>query len=184
MFNSIIFALLIFSNNMLGVVSINHQEYISKRTFRVMLNISASEDIQSEITSYISRELRSFKDILIVEKDPYLRVSIVALANKINNNKVGYSISVVVAKRLEPAMIKGVIAAFVEKETAGDFMYDMFAGGETMLHHSVITGPDIHNLCKSIVADIDGDVIEAERKEFQTIIDDAMKGLEKNGKKP
>lgn len=156
------------------------QEQSAKNTFRVTLDVSGSELIKSEVTSYISRELRSLTDIVLVDSDPDLRIEVVALASKDRlGNLLGYTLSIVVAKRLKPAFVRGVIHAFVHKEGERKLMLDLFSSQERLVSHSIVTGADLQGLSKKIVADIDGEVIEAERKEWQSIIDDVNKELEK-----
>lgn len=156
------------------------QEQSAKNTFRVTLDVSGSELIKGEVVSYISRELRSLTDIVLVDSDPDLRVEVVALANKDRlGNLLGYTLSIVVAKRLKPAFVRGVINAFVHKDGERKLMLDLFSSQERLISHSIVTGADLQGLSKKIVADIDGEVIEAERKEWQSIVDDVNKELEK-----
>ena len=73
----------------------------SKFACRVRLDITGDDKIKSEISSYISRELRSLGDVTITTGERNLDIEIVALQMQSQGQlNVGYAFSVVVSEPL------------------------------------------------------------------------------------
>lgn len=151
------------------------------KTYRITLDVSADEAIKGEIVSYLSREWRSLSDVVLVDNAPEFRIEIIAMAiHEKGGSTLGYMLSMVVAKPRNPAMVRGAISAFVEKETARNFLFELFTEGEIFVYHTVVTGPDLPKLCKKAVATIDGEVLEPERQWMQGLQDKYKKPNEQN----
>ncbi|HYX40486.1 MAG TPA: hypothetical protein VE821_02250, partial [Pyrinomonadaceae bacterium] len=73
------------------------QESQPKFSCRISLDITADDKIKGEISSYISRELRSLGDVVITDADPALKVEIVAIEVHSENSSIGYAFSVIVS---------------------------------------------------------------------------------------
>lgn len=139
----------------------------SKPNYRVSVNVSSKEEIKSNVVSYVSRELRALGDILIVDSEPQYRISIIAMrAESRAGNSMGYVISTVVTKHIQPQHLTQ------ECEYAETLSQAISIFGLVLRHDLEITGAEsLEKSCKEIVASIDGDVFEKERKEHQRVMD-------------
>lgn len=135
-----------------------------KINHRVQLNVSASDSIKSEVISYISRELRSLGDINIVADDPWFTISVVGLPLGGGNNTTGYALSVIVERPVRYRLVRDFYAKWLEERTL-KLMDVTFQNTTHLLTHFVQLGPTggLEDMCKKIVAEIDGSVFEKAR---------------------
>jgi hypothetical protein len=148
------------------------QESQPKFSCRISLDITADDKIKGEISSYISRELRSLGDVVITGTDPALKIEIVALEVNSGNSSVGYAISVLVSKPIDSFALD-LIASAPSSSEDKQFMRGVYLDYRKLVSHFVQTGPhsDLPLTCKKIVTTIDSDAIEGERKMWQTLQD-------------
>lgn len=59
-----------------------------KPQFKVKLEVSCNDEIKNEIYSYLSRELRSLGDVVLVDSNEYYTIQIVGMTTK---TKDGYN---------------------------------------------------------------------------------------------
>jgi hypothetical protein len=83
----------------------------SQEPIRVYLTVSGDEQIENEVRSYISRELRSLKNVLLVVNDQDLSISILAQKDKAVNGKFlgSYTMSVVVTSHLQEDLVRRML---------------------------------------------------------------------------
>ena len=164
------------------------QEY----TTSVRLEISASEEIENQIYSYFSRELRSLGDVELVEDNPEWIIHIVALQAK---DRTGYSggviFSVVIEKVYEIhvkdllLVVRGIFKIndddwkeLKEKRQSLEKLFTVIITDNNvrdnirdLVHHSLRTDKieNTHSLCKEIVADFDAELLKKERDTWRRL---------------
>jgi hypothetical protein len=142
----------------------------------VKLEITGNE-LQNDIYSYISRELRSLGDVKIVNDQEEWTIQIVALQEHAKTDRiVGIAISSVVLKHIwsEPALMSLLSQA---KEKLSESGYNLLAysllAGCTVSNHKLLSGSpeDLQSLCKNIVVDFDADCLKPARELHQRVIE-------------
>ena len=163
------------------------QEY----TTTVRLEISASEEIENQIYSYFSRELRSLGDVELVEDNPEWIIHIVALHAKDRTGYIGGVIfSVVIEKVYEIhvedllLMVKGTFQIsdddwkkLKEKRQSLEELFTVIITDNhirdnirDLVHHSLRTSShDIQNICQEIVTDFDAELLKKERDTWRRV---------------
>lgn len=166
---------------LLVLIIATHQAAYSqdaKPTFRVEINVTAEETIKSEIASCLNRELRSFSDIVLTDSEPHIRISVVAVTNAFPNGYAkGYTLSVVVSKPIPKSFTNLLLSGYSGKEKSARLI--LLKDQESITNHFVRVGSDLPHICKQVIADIDSDDIEVDRKEYQKALDVLRKGSEK-----
>lgn len=141
----------------------------AKFSCRISLDVSAKEQLRVEATSYLSRELRSLGDVIVTDSDPTFIVQIVAIETHAGERANGYAFSVVVLEPISPGIARMMTANMNPKDK--DLWSGYLSRRSDVADHFIQTGPELQELCKSIIASIDTDVIEKERKGWQSYQD-------------
>jgi hypothetical protein len=155
------------------------------KTWTVQLGISANENIKSEITSFLNRELRSLGDINVVESDPDYIIQVVALETKLQGSTYvnGVAISIVITKPLDVDLLKIAIEVLKPKsDTAVESFLDYYFHEfkyERILQQFIQIGPkdNLRSLCESIIATFDSDIMIPAR-DSQYKLDEYIRTLE------
>ncbi|MEY2576496.1 MAG: hypothetical protein QOF80_1983 [Verrucomicrobiota bacterium] len=131
---------------------------------RIRIKLDVSGDTGGEVTSYLSRELRHFPDVELVNTDAHFRIEIVALELKRGAGvTTGHGFSVVVTRPFYTSNIRSWIAGHLDAGTLK--MLDQSAEKAVYTEaHFLEVGPNVQESCRTIVASIDGSVFEPERK--------------------
>lgn len=147
-----------------SISALAQQQHQDKPTYRVAVIMEAKDEIKNEITSYINRELRSLGDIVIVDEDsdPEYKISLVVLSTR-----AGYAGSVNVTAPFTKSRANQQIPDECPNKETKAFLTSWMTRMENMLHHSLLTAPDLRTLCSDVVTSIDGDVFEKVRKQSQ-----------------
>ncbi len=140
---------------------------IPKYSARVKINCSSNSDVM-EITSYLTRELRSLNDVSVVENNPDWELSIIVLETITKSGmKIGIVFSVVILKPISNEVLKFYLTevgklrpdqvAFID--LAKNDLYN-FRG------HWIDTGSkdDMRYICQRVVAQFDSGYLD-KRKE-------------------
>ena len=139
---------------------------------RVAVSVSATDSLRNQITSYITRELRTIPDIVIVEDKPEYEIQIVALNDALESGrKIGYSMSVVITYRVGDFFVKEL--AGTNNQTvkyAASMLAEDYVDVRT---HRLLTGPNegLQANCSKVVADFDASELEPTRKFIQKLRD-------------
>ena len=131
--------------------------------FLVDLSIQC-EKCEGVLTSFVSRELRDFKDVEIVQKTdhPYtghkFALSIIAFANyNVGGEKIGYTVSYVATKRLNTRLINEFLNQRLKDAADKYAMSLLLDEASTHEDHRVYSaGPDgLKEIAERIVASFD-----------------------------
>lgn len=153
----------------------------NKRTYRVFLQVGGNDQIKSDIISYVSRELRSLGDIVIVDSpDSDCLIWIVGAIPRIQSGfDLGYALSVVATEIKDKDYLNSLVPECLSKEDwRRKALNTELTLGEILDQHFLYIGSDLRKLCSDVVAAVDGDVFEKARKKHQSL-DDAMQKLQK-----
>lgn len=116
----------------------------------VQLNSRDGELPQSQLRSYLRRELESIRDVEVIQEEdppnPVLHVLGVTAGNV-------YALSVTVDERYDRQTLR--FMGITDDDTAKKFMVLKFQMG-----HWIFTGTDLNEIAKRLVASIDGDTFE------------------------
>jgi hypothetical protein len=149
-----------------------------RRQVRVSVKVTADEVIQSQLISNINSGLRNLGDVVIAgEDDVKMHIDIVVLkTSNVGGRVSGYAVSIVVT---ESQISKQTVKKIVDGATPAGFQRNLLndiCTGVTIIHHSVLSGlDDLTDIAKRIVAEIDADPIENERKFLQKVEDSTKK---------
>jgi hypothetical protein len=148
------------------LILLNPVAFASNEKFRVKLLVKSAEH-SAAVTSYIGRELRSLNDVVMVEEHANYVISILVLQlRNRNGTNAGIAFSTMI---LEP-YDKSFLLKSLDAKTKPFVEAHM---GEVYRHPRqwINTGgnEDLQNIAKEIVADFDGQILEADRKLFREI---------------
>jgi hypothetical protein len=151
------------------VSSASAQVKAQRPPIKVQLRVSSKDAIKGEVISYISRELRQFKDVQITDDDPDWVISALAMeiTSGTSNIKLGIALSVVITSPFSKAAIYNV----AKTPTDQQFLELYVEGFEMVDGHWLRTGgiQDLRQVCAEIVADFDGQYLENTRKRLDRL---------------
>lgn len=139
---------------------------------KLILNVTADDEFKSEVVSYIGREIRSLKDVEIVqsnesdESNADYHLSIIAIKGKSKNgNVIGYSLSAAITevRSLENEKRRVEILCS-NKEWQGTLA--SLLSYKVLEYHQLFVGEinELRSLCSDVVTSVDGKVFEVRRK--------------------
>ena len=146
---------------------------------RIRLSVAAEASLKSQITSYVSRELRALRDVSLVEDDPEYSIEIAAMAlsNKANIT-VGAVLSTVVTGQLSASSLDALKADLVALKADGKTptaisILSGLKGRQYLLSHYIDSGstPDLQAMCQELVAKIDTATFQHTRQTYQQLED-------------
>jgi hypothetical protein len=146
---------------------------------RISVRVSADDIIKSRISSLVQRELRTLGDVSIVDYGAEMEVSIVALVSALKSGReTGYAFSIVVSDLFPEKFAEMIIKTDLGRDDR-DGILDYLKRQKEILHHSLLTGSDLEQMCKRTAAEVDAEVVESKRKDWQ-----ALQDLKKKPTKP
>lgn len=129
---------------------------------KVKVDISASDNINGVVSSYLKRELRSLTDVEIVENNPEWIINILVVElETVGGHKNGVAISTVITSQLRSQSLSELF-----QPKYSDLGLRLTSGLKKVGSHWLNIGSsnDLQNLCKEIVADFDTKHLEEDRK--------------------
>ena len=151
----------------------------SKLKSKIQVLVSADENIQSEITSFIDRELRELGDVTIVDDKPNWEIRILALEPQFQDGRraPGLSISVVILYHYN----NDVAYDTLFDERHAQLAKEMTRGLVLCADHKLLIAPagELKQACQKIVAVFDSEHLDKVRKG----VEKAIKAFEEQTKK-
>ncbi len=149
------------------------QETPDKFQCRVAVKFSGNDELKVLASSYINKSLRSLGDVTIVDDGALINISIVGLKNRTESGKaLGYTLSVVITKRLNFHYLVDALKNKFDKRFIELAEEDTNNRYELIDHIIYTTSADsLKSTCEEIVAQIDSETIEKERKYYQYLLD-------------
>lgn len=141
----------------------------------VSVDVSADDSIKSDIESYIRRELRVLNDIDLYASKPNFEIQLVAI-----KPGTAVAISVVVLRKYDwTNYINSKLPSKIIDAKTKDDLIKTLAVDESINQHFLFSDAayNLSELCKTIVARIDANTFESERKFNKLLeeVDDVLK---------
>lgn len=139
-----------------------------KYSTTIKLVISADDEIQNQVYSYISRELRSLGDVTVVEDDPQWIIQIVAIQRKSKSgHKLGYAFSEIILSPFRPIYLKNLFCENDYKSLQA-FTKDLVE----VEGHRIRIYPEgqLQDICQELVADFDVEHLKPEREFLEEVL--------------
>lgn len=143
-------------------------QHSAEHRFRVQVGVTADENIKGLITSYINRELRSLRDVEIVDKDPRWLLEVIAVEISTKGGyKSGVALSIVVLEKFDNSYLKSLMRETYEKDLVVLLTSNLYA----VLNHWLRVGShdDLRSICDGIVADFDTKHLEESRRSLRRL---------------
>ena len=148
-----------------------------KLEFRVKLDIanySSNKNLAEELRSYISRELRSLGDVLIVNEDPDYELIILSMDAKTGGESVGYVISGLILQTFDIEGFVMTASLFISDEKAKEALKESLLKSFDLWTNNIYENPSnlvrttpidgLKSACQKIVTDFDTDYLERGRE--------------------
>jgi len=136
----------------------------------VSVDVSADDSIKSDIESYVKRELRALNDIDLYASKPDFEIQLVAI-----KPGTAVAISVVVLRKYDwtSYIDRTLPSKIIDAKTKNDLIKTL-AVNESINQHFLFSDAayNLSDLCKTIVARIDANTFEDERKLNRIIFGD------------
>lgn len=128
----------------------------------VGVTINADDSIKSEIESYIKRELRSLNDIDLYATKPHFEIQLVAVKP---NGIVAISVLVIRKRDFTTYINSKLTSKSIEPKIKNDLIENL-AINDSVDQHFLFSDSlyNLSELCKSVVAKVDANTFEGERK--------------------
>jgi hypothetical protein len=132
---------------------------------KVGLFITASEDIKSQVESYLSRELRSLNDVILTKDDYHYNLTVLAMNTYDSSGKnLGLVFSVTVHEKFD----NKILSTFF-KDILRDAGMDLTKNLLWDHDHYIQTGAksELKYICEKIVANFDSRILIKDRETFR-----------------
>jgi hypothetical protein len=148
------------------------QNELPKFSARVQVTVEADEPIKSDISSFISRELRSLHDVIITDSKPEYLIRIVAaeLTSQGDQYKPGVVLSVIFTEPFPFYLLRSFMSQQKIDEAAINSLESYYSKQEVYKGQRLQAGPvyTLHKICEQIVNNFDSEYLEPARKGHQT----------------
>jgi len=137
---------------------------------RVSLVVTAKENIKDLIESYMGRELRTFRDVVVTNNAPEWKICVVAVELRSRAGyKTGIAFSVVIS---EPFNNELVVDMW--QQEFRDLGSLLTTGLSVYEGHWLTLGSteDVEGLCEGIIADFDSEYLNPARERYQKHMED------------
>jgi len=145
---------------------------------RVQLDVSARQEIERKVTGYLTREFRLLGDVALVETNPEWVLSVIAaeLENE-SGDKTGMILSVTLLAPFDAGFFKEyVIPGCVQSgPRLKNFIDINLADLYQLRDHWVEVGPDLANVCNSLVENFSKRHLDDKRRIWQSVLEDLQK---------
>jgi hypothetical protein len=140
---------------------------------KIAVNVSASDSVKSEFESFVKRELRSLKDVEIVESDQDHTLAFVVLETKTSAGlTTGYAVSHVLTHRFSREVIPLMFGKKLSKEDL-NWLGQATESAVFLDDHKLLTcGPDkLRSIAEKLVAQYDSDTLEPGRQNLRKLME-------------
>jgi hypothetical protein len=139
---------------------------------RIAVSVTCNDGaLRSEITSFISRELRGLGDVDITDDNPSFKISVVAMSVKMQNGyDAGYAFSVIITSPLGDW--SWALSDKLNSQAKASIA-QLFQGHESLEDDELVVGnnDDLRQNLTEIIAKFDANSLEPRRKLWQKFKD-------------
>lgn len=150
----------------------------STHSFRVKVSVTAPDNIESQVKSFVSRELRSLGDVIVSDSDfEYVIGILVLVLTTEGGYESGVGISTIVLSTFENEwMIPSIKPESVD--LVKNFTSDLYYYPDHQIR--VAQRDSIKSQCEQIVAEFDSGYLNPRREAMQRYKDSIKSGIENN----
>jgi len=126
-------------------------EHESAKKTRVAIQVAGYDPaLIVRVSAYLKDELRTFKDITLVDDEPGVYLRIMAIENKNRMETSGYTLSVLASSTIEPAYLR----SSVPDEARRAFLLGLYRAAEKLSDQWIVSTPPsgLEDACRKIVA--------------------------------
>lgn len=134
--------------------------YAADPSYRISITVGGEPAIQSEVSSYIKRELRSLKDVTLSDFQPDYVIKVMAFSNELSTGRtIGFSMASLV---LTPFHTNAFLLG--ETVVTNAFLLSYCTNFSMVEDYRLRSGPNLRALCGVIVTDFDSEILEFQRR--------------------
>lgn len=102
------------------------------------------------VSTYIKDELRSLKDVALVDDEPMVYLRVMVIENKSRSETTGYTLSALVSSTIESAYLRNI----VPDESQRGFLLRLYGTAEKLQDQWIVSAPasGLEETCRNIVA--------------------------------
>lgn len=168
LFNTLAVAILLLATPALA------QERPASPEIRVAMEITGKGGLDATVRAYLAKELRKIKEVVIVDKNPYYKIDVMAMKSyTVSDKHSGYVLSVAVLLMAPSGMIKNLAESRNDPELT--FISNVMKNQGVMVAHSVhdlgSSDKDLESGCRMIATQFEGKQIEDTRQLYQHLKD-------------
>jgi hypothetical protein len=134
---------------------------------KVKVSVEGEESVNSSVSSYLNRELRSLGDVELVDKDHEWEISVLILATRsVGGQNMGFVLSTVIIPTFSNQWLREYLIPKYQ-----DLVLNITSGLSYYPKQWINIGgtKDIQEICKRIIANFDTTCLEENRKVFRQI---------------
>lgn len=167
--------LLVVSAFVMSSVVFPQERDLPKFSAKVKLSVTADDKLKATVTSYLTRELRSISDVIVVYENAEWELCILAMElHSKGGFTTGVAISVVILRPLDIDLLKWLLTSVGDLNSKQVKVIDSAKTWNlyNYRHHWIAVDPleRLKSLCQEIIADFDSEFLEEERKRHQEIL--------------
>lgn len=148
-----------------------------KFSARIRVDVGGDKDLNPLVTSYIGRELRSLPGVTVAEDEYQYEIKVIVQQDVTGSGVVlGYSMAYVVMQVVTERWAGSAVEAAGVKDPKSKLRQSLarsLSGAVFLDTFKLVGGPadSLQQICKELVAELDGNQLERDRREFQRRLD-------------
>ena len=133
---------------------------------RVQVNVSGDSKTDTEVSSFVKRELRALGDVTVTDTTPDYVIEIVAYSTALTTGRVvGYNLSYVVCRPFSTNYFQYLLPPEVDTK----LLQSLCTNYVSIQDHQLLGGPDLRALCTKLVASFDSHCLDSDRRSFEMV---------------
>jgi hypothetical protein len=172
----------VFANFIVTAPDVAHaQDFTPKWSALVQLKVEASSEATEPFNSmgisyYLNKEFRKLRDITLVQENPDYLVRIHVVTNRVTDGRIlGFTAHTIVTESIDNKRIRSALKSVGNPEDRKSLSMAISVGQVIHFGSMYSAPPDgIEKMCARIVADIDADLFQESRTEFQRIVEKSV----------
>jgi hypothetical protein len=144
---------------------------LPKFSTRVHVKVSAPESVINAIMNLITNELRALGDVIITERNPGYRLTVMVIPNRTKEEMFGFTFSVVITRPLDANILSPLLLSDRLDEKEKSLLLYLSGRYELIEKQSLVTSSkeNIPATCHDIVRSFNNDLIEKDRKLWHSV---------------
>lgn len=158
-----------------------NQRSVEPFSARVSLRIKADNAIRAQVESYLGREIRELKDVVVTSIEPDWAIHVIAMKDVTRDGSdIGFTLAVLVINPLNNRAITGTVQNKFDMLGVKPIEYLATVRG----HWVMAVSPDgLRDACSKIISTFDSNYLNKDRVIYQTLKDVQEKKNKQNTKR-